>query len=96
MNQPPKVLVADSISQSGIDERSGATARSRSSSTDRPKRSGARENRIPDFNAVVVRSQTKITAKVLKRGEAKLRVVGRAGVGIDNVDVQPKRPGEGS
>ena len=42
---------------------------------------------IPDFSALVVRSQTKVTADILNAG-AKLRVVGRAGVGVDNVDVE--------
>jgi D-3-phosphoglycerate dehydrogenase len=42
---------------------------------------------IPPFNALVVRSQTKVTADILSAG-AKLRVVGRAGVGVDNVDVE--------
>ena len=41
---------------------------------------------IPDFSALVVRSQTTVTADILNAG-AKLRVVGRAGVGVDNVDV---------
>jgi len=42
---------------------------------------------IPEFSALVVRSQTKVTADVLNSG-TKLRVVGRAGVGVDNVDVE--------
>src|SRR5204863_4076714 len=42
---------------------------------------------IPSFSALVVRSQTKVTAAILNAG-AKLRVVGRAGVGVDNVDVE--------
>jgi D-3-phosphoglycerate dehydrogenase len=42
---------------------------------------------IAPFSALVVRSQTKVTANVLNAG-AKLRVVGRAGVGVDNVDVE--------
>jgi D-3-phosphoglycerate dehydrogenase len=42
---------------------------------------------IPSFSALVVRSQTKVTADILNAG-AKLRVVGRAGVGVDNVDVE--------
>src|SRR6202171_1922644 len=41
---------------------------------------------IPDFDALVVRSETRVTAKVLEAGR-KLRVVGRAGVGVDNIDV---------
>jgi D-3-phosphoglycerate dehydrogenase len=42
---------------------------------------------IPVFSALVVRSQTKVIANILNAG-TKLRVVGRAGVGVDNVDVE--------
>src|SRR5207245_2783466 len=42
--------------------------------------------RLPDFDALVVRSETKVTASVLEAGK-RLRVVGRAGVGVDNIDV---------
>ncbi len=41
---------------------------------------------VGDADALVVRSATKVTAEVLEAGRA-LRVVGRAGVGLDNVDV---------
>jgi len=41
---------------------------------------------IGDYEALVVRSQTKVTAEVIKAGK-KLQVVGRAGVGVDNIDV---------
>lgn len=40
---------------------------------------------IGDYDALVVRSQTKVTAEVLAAGR-KLRAVGRAGVGVDNID----------
>ncbi len=42
---------------------------------------------VKDVVAMVVRSETKVTQKVLEAAE-KLRVVGRAGVGVDNVDVE--------
>ena len=42
--------------------------------------------RIPDYNGIIIRSATKVTADVIRAG-AKLQVVGRAGVGVDNVDV---------
>ena len=42
--------------------------------------------RIPDFDALVVRSETRVTAAILEAGR-RLRVVGRAGVGVDNIDV---------
>ncbi len=41
---------------------------------------------IPTYNALVVRSATKVTADVIKAGK-NLRVVGRAGSGVDNIDV---------
>ena len=42
---------------------------------------------VADVEAIVVRSETKITRKVLEAAP-KLKVVGRAGVGVDNVDVE--------
>ena len=41
---------------------------------------------LPEYDALVVRSRTKVTAQVLDCG-ARLKVVGRAGVGVDNIDV---------
>lgn len=41
---------------------------------------------IPQFHALVVRSRTKVTRDVIARGES-LRVIGRCGVGLDNIDV---------
>jgi D-3-phosphoglycerate dehydrogenase / 2-oxoglutarate reductase len=81
----PKVLIADSISARGIDELS------RDSALEVTVTTGLSERELVDliaqFNALVVRSQTKVTAAVLNAG-SKLRVVGRAGVGVDNVDVE--------
>jgi D-3-phosphoglycerate dehydrogenase len=42
---------------------------------------------VKDVHAIVVRSETRVTRKVLEAA-ANLRVVGRAGVGVDNVDVE--------
>jgi D-3-phosphoglycerate dehydrogenase len=42
---------------------------------------------VKDVEAMVVRSETKVTRKVIEAAP-KLRVVGRAGVGVDNVDVE--------
>src|SRR6059036_944391 len=82
---PLKVLIADSISQRGIDELSLDGA------LDVTIKTGLSEQElieaIPTFSALIVRSQTRITANILNAG-AKLRVVGRAGVGVDNVDVE--------
>jgi D-3-phosphoglycerate dehydrogenase len=82
---PLKVLIADSISQRGIDELS------RDDELDVQIKTGLSEQElvriIGTFSAVIVRSQTRVTSNILNAG-AKLRVVGRAGVGVDNVDVE--------
>ncbi|MDP9226937.1 MAG: phosphoglycerate dehydrogenase, partial [Actinomycetota bacterium] len=41
---------------------------------------------IPGYDALIVRSATRVSAAVLERATA-LKVVGRAGIGLDNVDV---------
>ncbi len=41
---------------------------------------------IADFDALIVRSGTRVTAELLEAG-TRLKVVGRAGIGVDNVDV---------
>src|SRR5438034_3272541 len=82
---PPKVLIADSISQRGVDELSRDHALEVTIKTGLSERELV--DLIPQFSALVVRSQTKVTADVLNAG-SKLRVIGRAGVGVDNVDVE--------
>ena len=42
--------------------------------------------RIGEFDAILVRSATQLTAELIERGE-RLRIIARAGVGVDNVDV---------
>jgi len=42
--------------------------------------------RLPGYHGILIRSATKLTADVIERADA-LRVIGRAGVGVDNVDV---------
>src|SRR3954470_21741343 len=81
----PKILVADSISQRGIDEmaRDGALE----VAVETGLSEAALIERIPDFSGIVVRSQTKVTASVVNAA-TRLRVIGRAGVGVDNVDVE--------
>ncbi|MDA8018563.1 MAG: phosphoglycerate dehydrogenase [Thermoanaerobaculia bacterium] len=50
------------------------------------------QEKIGDFDALVVRSGTQVTADLLRagknRGAGRLRVVGRAGIGVDNVDTR--------
>lgn len=43
--------------------------------------------KIKNYDALMVRSQTKVTRKILEAGK-NLKIVGRAGVGVDNIDVE--------
>jgi D-3-phosphoglycerate dehydrogenase / 2-oxoglutarate reductase len=45
------------------------------------------EQAIADCDGIVIRSATKLTAEVLRHAQ-RLKVIGRAGVGVDNVDVE--------
>ena len=79
-----KILVADPISPKGVD-----LLRAHPQFTVDVK-TGLKEDAllpiIGEYDALIVRSQTKVNAKVIAAAK-KLRVVGRAGVGVDNVDV---------
>ena len=83
--EAPKILVADPISERGVSELSSGGA------LDVTVKTGLKEDEliaiIPQFAGLVVRSQTKANAKVIAAA-TKLRVIGRAGVGVDNVDVE--------
>src|SRR5205807_328610 len=74
---PPKVLIADSISQRGVDELSRDNALEVSAKTGLSEADLVKI--IPDFSAIVVRSQTKVTGAILNAA-TRLRVIGRAGV----------------
>ncbi len=43
-------------------------------------------NRISEFDALLVRSQTQVTADIIAKA-TKLKIIGRAGVGVDNIDI---------
>ncbi|TMF32320.1 MAG: phosphoglycerate dehydrogenase, partial [Chloroflexi bacterium] len=78
-----KILVADPLAEDGLERlrRAGeVTVVSKLEESELIRR-------IPDFDALVVRSETRVTAPIIEAGR-KLRVVGRAGVGVDNIDVQ--------
>lgn len=78
----PKVLCPEKLSPDGlallqktldVDERKGLTAEQLIEI-------------IPAYEALLVRSETKVTADLLAAAK-NLKVVGRAGVGVDNIDV---------
>jgi D-3-phosphoglycerate dehydrogenase len=43
---------------------------------------------LGESDALIVRGRTKVTAEVLGQASQKLRVIGRAGVGVDNIDLE--------
>ena len=81
-----KVLVCDPISPKGI---TLLQQRPEFQVTVLPKRLSEAEllPLVSDVVAMIVRSETKVTKKIIEAAK-KLRVVGRAGVGVDNIDVE--------
>ena len=43
--------------------------------------------RIGNYDGIIVRSKTRVTAAVVSAGQQRLKVIGRAGIGVDNIDV---------
>ena len=78
-----KVLIADAM-----DPRAAAIFRERGIEVDEITGQSPEELAaiIGDYDGLAIRSSTKCTAKLLDAG-AKLKVVGRAGIGVDNVDI---------
>ncbi len=80
-----KILIADPISESGLqvfqnqEGRFQVVQKTKLSLEDLKKA-------VSDVEAVIVRSETKISADVLAAGK-NIKIVGRAGVGVDNIDV---------
>ncbi|HEY8204885.1 MAG TPA: phosphoglycerate dehydrogenase [Pyrinomonadaceae bacterium] len=80
---PIKIFVADDVSESGLEPL-------RSDSFAIEKRTGLSgqdlARALTDVDGLVVRSETKVTADLMDAASS-LRVIGRAGVGVDNIDV---------
>ena len=78
-----KVLISDNLSQAGVDilERAGITVDVNTGLTpDELKLI------IGNYDGLVIRSATKVTVDLLESAH-KLKIVGRAGIGLDNVDI---------
>ncbi len=80
----PKVLVSDPISEAGIE------ILRKIPNTQVDVKLGLKPDElkaiIGDYDALAVRSETKVTADILASA-SKLQIIGRAGVGVDNIDV---------
>lgn len=77
-----KVLVSDPIDQAGID------ILSQVAQVDVQTKLSPEElvKTIPEYDALMLRSGTKVTKEVIEAGK-NLKIIGRAGVGVDNIDV---------
>ncbi|QQL45845.1 phosphoglycerate dehydrogenase [Sulfuriroseicoccus oceanibius] len=85
MSTTHRILVADPISEAGIEKLKADPA------IDVDVRIGiSPEDLLADaalYHGIIVRSQTKITREVLEKA-SNLKAIGRAGVGVDNIDVE--------
>ncbi|MCI0785906.1 MAG: phosphoglycerate dehydrogenase, partial [Chloroflexi bacterium] len=79
----PKILVADPIAQEGVDLLS--------SRAQVDVKIGLKPEELleilPEYDALVVRSETKVTAEAIRAGK-RLQVIARAGIGVDNIDLE--------
>lgn len=76
----PRVVVADSLAAGGMQ-----LLRTQLEVLLPPDESSLREA-VPSSDALIVRSRTRVTSDLLDRG-SRLRLVARAGIGVDNIDV---------
>jgi D-3-phosphoglycerate dehydrogenase len=82
LTEPCRVLVSEKIADSGVD-----LLRERFEVDVALDLSGEElAERIGDYHGLLIRSATQVTADVIERA-GRLRVIGRAGIGVDNVDV---------
>ncbi|CAN1209982.1 phosphoglycerate dehydrogenase [Tumidithrix helvetica PCC 7403] len=78
----PKVLVSDPIDQVGIDILSQVATVDVKTNLSPDELIKA----LPEYDAIMIRSGTKLTKEAIEAGK-NLKIIGRAGVGVDNVDV---------
>jgi D-3-phosphoglycerate dehydrogenase / 2-oxoglutarate reductase len=80
---PPRVLISDKLSPAAV-----AIFKERGVEADVKPGLDKEElaNIIDGYDGLAIRSATKVTAKLLERAR-RLKVVGRAGIGVDNVDI---------
>ncbi len=80
-----RVLIADHLSEDGINVLKAEAGLKVDVRTDLSSKDLAQI--IGPYDGLVVRSATKVTAEVIAKA-ARLKVIGRAGVGVDNIDTQ--------
>lgn len=83
MSTSIRILVADPIAEEGV-ARLQQVGQVDIVTKQTPEQ--LKEN-LPNYDALVVRSETKVTADILAAAGDRLKVIGRAGVGVDNIDL---------
>ena len=78
----PKVLIADSINEKGVEVLKDS-AEVVNNPTITPEEL---LETINEYEGIIVRSRTKVTKEVIEKAE-NLKIIARAGVGVDNIDV---------
>jgi D-3-phosphoglycerate dehydrogenase / 2-oxoglutarate reductase len=84
MAEPIKVLIADDMSKKAVEVLSKAGFSVEVKTGMKPEELAAV---IGEYHAIGIRSASKITAATLEN-PGKLKIIGRAGVGVDNIDVK--------
>lgn len=80
-----RILITDKLGQAGLDRLEELKDVSYQMQLGLSK--AALLETIPDYDALIVRSGTQVDADVLAAG-SRLQVVGRAGIGVDNIDIE--------
>ncbi len=81
-----KILITDGLSSEGLDILNSASELEVVEKKGISKEELLEE--IKNYNGIIVRSATKVTKEVIDASEGSLKVIGRAGIGVDNVDVE--------
>jgi D-3-phosphoglycerate dehydrogenase len=84
MEQLKKVLISDPLSNKGIEILSAVKGLKVEIKTGLSPEE--LEKVIPEYDAIIIRSETKLKAGIIEAG-SRLKVIGRAGIGVDNVDL---------
>jgi D-3-phosphoglycerate dehydrogenase len=84
MGEIKKVLVSDPLSEKGLE------ILGRANGLQYDIKSGLSQEELkkilPEYDAIIIRSETKLKAEIIEAGD-RLKVIGRAGIGLDNVDL---------
>lgn len=82
-----RVLISDPLDPQAVEKLKGAALEVDIKTGMSPEEL---ERVIPDYNAIIVRSATKVKASVIEAGK-NLKLIARGGVGLDNIDVEAAR-----